>query len=76
MSIRLQVIMNPQEYSLIKRVSAGEGKTVSQFVRDLIHSKIKKKPKYDEDPISKMEKLNLPTGSITKILKEIEEGRQ
>ncbi len=76
MSHRLQVIITPKEFGLIKRAAVSEKKSISDWVRGLIKIRLMKKRLAAEiDPIQTFRNLNLPSPPIAQMLREIDEGR-
>ena len=76
MSHRLQVILNPKEFSMIRRAASSEKKSISDWVRGLIQARLMRRKAASEiDPIQTLRGMELPAPPIEQMLREIEEGR-
>lgn len=77
MSNRLQILVPKKDFFAVRVASRLEGKSVSEWVRDLIRDHLSARTKnLVEDPIQLMDNLSLPAPSLDQMLKEIEQGRQ
>lgn len=76
MSERLQVILESDEYSAVRKNASRDGKTISDWVRSLIRERLARRSQTSEmDAIQIFKTLQLPAPPIDQMLKEIEEGR-
>ncbi len=76
MSERLQVILEAKEYSMVRKVSAQEGQSISEWVRALIKDRLAKRGlKNDVPSLEIFQALQLPAPPIEQMLREIEDGR-
>lgn len=79
MSRRLQILLPQQEYKQVSALCRKMSKTVSEWVREGIRERlIQSKPMPAGQRLArilKFARMSGPTGSIERILEEIEQGR-
>lgn len=76
MSERLQVILERQEYSIVRKAASHEGKSISDWVRGLIRERLARRSALSNTNIVEtFRRLSLPSPPIDQMIKEIEEGR-
>lgn len=78
MSKRLQVLVDDEELTAIKRLARRQGRTVADWVRDAL--RVARSREAARDPREKLDVLeravshSFPTGEIDELLADIERG--
>lgn len=79
MSKRLQIVMPDDEYRVIARAARRRGKPVAQVVRETLRRTLAEEDAVDPEQriaaVLRFARFSGPTGSIGRLLREIERGR-
>lgn len=79
MSKRLQVLLEPREYSQFQKMAVRAGLSLGEWVRQILRKAAGRAPQKEASAklknIRKAAACGYPTGDIEQILSEIEKGR-
>jgi hypothetical protein len=78
---RLQVLMDPEEYSELEKAARGRGMSVGEWVRQALRSSLHEQSlKSPEDRLGRVRLMaaeaDFPTGDIDQMNDEIRRGRE